>query len=152
MFLIFYLVFWNSDKSFRQKAQAEQIANFFDYIDESNIEKYHVWIKCFLLEFIKKWPKIDFLRLDKYIMLLQTIIRKYFDYNLKNNIIYTDSLRIFDFIGLAIKSGFYNFNFVSNVLNNIGYIIDQFFMDESFKNSPNNEFFSLFTDKLICVS
>jgi hypothetical protein len=146
-----HLVFWNSDKSIRQKAQAEKIANFFDYIDESSIEKYHVWIKCFLLEFIKKWPKIDFLRLDKYIMLLQTIIRKYFDFNLKNNK-FTDALRIFDYIVLAIKSGFYNFNFVSNVLNNIGYIIDQFFKDESFKNSPNHEFFSMFTDKLISVS
>ena len=102
------------------------------------------------MEFTKKWPKIDFLRLDKYIMLLQNIIRKYFDYNLKNNK-FTDALKIFDYIVLAIKSGFYNFNFVSNVLNNIGYIIDQFFKDESFKSSPNNEFFSLFTDKLISV-
>ena len=134
----------------RQKAQSEKIANFFDYINENDIEKYHIWIKCFLLEFIKKWPKIDFLRLDKYIMLTQTIIRKYFDYNLKNNN-YSDALKIFDYIVLAITSGFYNFNFVSDVLNNIGYIIDQFFKEESFKNSPNNEFLGLFTDKLISV-
>lgn len=84
-------------------------------------------------------------------MLLQTIIRKYFDYNLKNNQ-FTDALRIFDYIVLAIKSGFYNFNFISNVLNNIGYIIDQFFKDENFKNSPDNEILSMFTDKLISVS
>ncbi len=122
----------------------------FDYICDIEIEKFHVWIKCFLLEFIKKWPKIDFLRLDKYIMLSQTIIRKYFDYNLKNNK-FTDSLRIFDYIILAITSGFYNFNFVSNVLKNFGYIIDEFFKDESFKNSENNEFFSSFTEKLIEV-
>lgn len=83
-------------------------------------------------------------------MLLQTIIRKYFDFNLKNNK-FSDALRIFDYIVLSIKSGFYNYNFVSNVLNNIGYIIDQFFKDDSFKNSPNNEFFSSFTDKLISV-
>jgi len=135
---------------FRQKAQAEKIANFFDYIKENDIEKYNIWIKCFLLEFIKKWPKIDFLRMDKYIMLTQTIIRTYFKYNLKNNE-YNDSLRIFDYIVLAITSGYYNFNFVSNVLNNVGFIIDEFFKDEGFRKSPNNEFFSHFVDKLISV-
>lgn len=36
-----------------------------------------LWIKVFIVEFSKKWKSIDFLRLDKYIMLSQTIISKF---------------------------------------------------------------------------
>ena len=81
----FKKVFWNSDKQVYQRSQAEKIGNFFDYIEFEDIDKYHLWIKCFLLEFVKRWPKIDFLRLDKYVMLAQTIIKKYFDFNLLKN-------------------------------------------------------------------
>ena len=146
----FKKVFWNSDKQVYQRSQAEKIGNFFDYIEFEDIDKYHLWIKCFLLEFVKRWPKIDFLRLDKYVMLAQTIIKKYFDFNLLKNS-HKHCLKIFDFIILAIKSGFYNFNFISSVLNVVGYFIDEFFKNSNFKNSTNNDFFISFTDKLIFV-
>lgn len=84
-------------------------------------------------------------------MFTQTIIKIYFDYNLKNNP-HKDSLKIFDFIVLAIKCGHYNFSFVSTVLNSVSYIIDEFFKDDNFKNSLNDEFFCNFTDKLVSVS
>ena len=38
-----------------------------------------LWIKVFLLEFSNKWKSIDFLRLDKYIMLSQTVMLKFFE-------------------------------------------------------------------------
>jgi len=38
-----------------------------------------LWIKVFLVEFSKKWKSIDFLRLDKYIMLSQTVLLKFFE-------------------------------------------------------------------------
>lgn len=38
-----------------------------------------LWVKIFLLEFSKKWKSIDFHRLDKYIMLSQTILLNFFD-------------------------------------------------------------------------
>jgi len=122
----------------------------FDYIEIEEMEKYHIWIKCFLLEFIKKWPKIDFLRVDKYIMMTRTILEKYFNFNLKHNS-YKDCLRIFDYIILSVNSGFYNFNFLCQILNVISYMINEFFKNENFKNSSNDEFFRTFTEKIIFV-
>ena len=56
-----------------QIKSAQLIANLFDYT--YNIE--YFMIAC-LETFNSKWEKIDFLRLDKYIMLLDIIYEKFF--------------------------------------------------------------------------
>ena len=116
---------------------AEKIASIF-YDDNSdkcdsnfsvNSEQELVWIKTFFLEFIKKWPKIDFLRLDKYTMLTQTIVKKFFEYNL-NTQNFESLMKIFGIMNLTIKSGHYNFNFVSVILKLISWFIDDIFKTE----------------------
>lgn len=72
-----YLVFWNTDKPVNQKLTADDIAFKLDLFGEKSLSVDYV--NCFLTEFLKKWPKIDFLRLDKYIMLLQTVMKKFFE-------------------------------------------------------------------------
>lgn len=71
---LFYF-FWNTDKSIVQKASATQIANLLYSIkDKSNF-----LLSCFD-SFNSKWSKIDFLRLDKYIMLMDTVYSLFYNY------------------------------------------------------------------------
>lgn len=71
---LFYC-FWNTDKSIVQKASATQIANLLYSIkDKSNF-----LLSCFD-SFNSKWSKIDFLRLDKYIMLMDTVYSLFYNY------------------------------------------------------------------------
>jgi len=71
---IFYF-FWNTDKPIVQKASATQIANLLYSIkDKSNFI-----LTCFD-SFNSKWSKIDFLRLDKYIMLMDTVYALFYNY------------------------------------------------------------------------
>jgi hypothetical protein len=109
---------------------ADKVANiFYDENSKINNENEIIWIKTFFLEFIKKWPKIDFLRLDKYIMLTQSIVKKFFDSNLKNQN-FDNILKIFNIMNLTITSGHYNFNFVSVILKIISYFIEDIFKNE----------------------
>ena len=74
-------MFWNTDKPVNQKLTADNIALKLELFEEKDtIVKF---INCFLTEFLKKWAKIDFLRLDKYIMLVQTVMQKFFDISLE---------------------------------------------------------------------
>ena len=76
--MLLIVVFWNTDKPVNQKLTADDIALKLDLFgDKKNVIV--VFVKSFLTEFIKKWPKIDFLRLDKYIMLVQTVMKKFFE-------------------------------------------------------------------------
>jgi hypothetical protein len=87
--ILFNLVFWNTDKPVNQKLTADDIAFKLDLFgDKILIVNF---ITSFLTEFTKKWPKIDFLRLDKYIMLVQTVMKKFFEICLesKNLEVYT---------------------------------------------------------------
>lgn len=110
---------------------AEKVSNIY-YSDNKNAinpENEILWIKTFFLEFIKKWPKIDFLRLDKYTMLTQSIVRKFFENNLENQN-FENIMKIFNIINMTITSGHYNFNFVSVILKLISWFIDDIFKSE----------------------
>lgn len=110
---------------------AEKVSNIY-YSDNKNAinsENEILWIKTFFLEFIKKWPKIDFLRLDKYTMLTQSIVRKFFENNLENQN-FENIMKIFNIMNMTITSGHYNFNFVSVILKLISRFIDDIFKSE----------------------
>lgn len=110
---------------------AEKVSNIY-YSDNKNAinsENEILWIKTFFLEFIKKWPKIDFLRLDKYTMLTQSIVRKFFENNLENQN-FENIMKIFNIMNMTITSGHYNFNFVSVILKLISWFIDDIFKSE----------------------
>jgi hypothetical protein len=98
-------------------------------IDDSNPKNYSIWIKTFLIEFLKKWTKIDFLRMDKYTMLTQTVIKTYLEYNLniQNN---ENILNFFDHVDFSIKSGHYNYSFIAVILKIFSYFIDEVFQSE----------------------
>lgn len=70
---ILFTDFWNTDKQVVQIRSAKLICNLFD--NTLNIEYFMI---CALEEFNSKWPKIDFLRLDKYIMLMDSLYEKFF--------------------------------------------------------------------------
>lgn len=129
--ILFILVYWNSDKPSYQKKMADKVANiFYDENSKINNENEIIWIKTFFLEFIKKWPKIDFLRLDKYVMLTQTIVNKFFESNLHTQN-FENILKIFNIMNQTITSGHYNFNFVSVILKIISNFIEEIFKKES---------------------
>lgn len=109
---------------------ADKVANLF-LDDEMNFnsENYEVWIRTFMLEFIKKWPKIDFHRMDKYIMFTQTILKKYFEVNLQNEN-FDILLNFFDLVSFCITSGYYNFSFISVILKFISFFIEDVFKNE----------------------
>jgi len=110
---------------------AEKVSNIY-YSDNKNAinsENEILWIKTFFLEFIKKWPKIDFLRLDKYTMLTQSIVKKFFENNLENQN-FENIMKIFNIMNMTITSGHYNFNFVSVILKLISRFIDDIFKSE----------------------
>jgi hypothetical protein len=133
---------------------AEKVANvFYDENTKVNSENEIVWIRTFFLEFVKKWPKIDFLRLDKYIMLAQTIVKKFFETNLQNQN-FENILKIFKIMSLTITSGFYNFSFVSVILKLISFFIDDIFKIEGeieIKKKFLECYFLEFFEKLIEV-
>lgn len=73
-----FFLFWNSDKGYVQKQLADNISTII--LDQDcGFNTKVLWIKVFLLEFSNKWKSIDFLRLDKYIMLSQTVMLKFFE-------------------------------------------------------------------------
>ena len=74
-------MFWNTDKPVNQKLTADDIAFKLELFGEKDLIVR--FINSFLTEFMKKWAKIDFLRLDKYIMLVQTVMKKFFDLSLE---------------------------------------------------------------------
>jgi hypothetical protein len=152
------LVYWNADKSVYQRKLADKIANIFVGEDMNDMnfssENYELWIKNFMLEFIKKWPKIDFHRMDKYIMLTQTILKRYFEVNLQNenfNIL----INFFDLISFCITSGFYNFSFISVILKLISFFIDDIFNNKEeaeMKRKFLEGYFLDFFEKLLKVN
>jgi hypothetical protein len=113
------LVFWNSDKPVYQKEMANRVAALF----KLEYGSYEIWLKTLLLEFMKKWIDIDFLRLDKYAMLIQTIIKKYLDDCLINEK-YSMILEIFNYLSKSHHSGTYNYNFVNIVISSISQFLN----------------------------
>lgn len=129
---------------------ADKIANLLTndnkLLDTQTLEKNQIWIRHFLFEFMKKWTKIDFLRMDKYIMLVQTIIRKYFEINL-NDKNFNEILSIFDSISQCLNAGFYNFSFILQILNLFSWLIDEIFKETLIIINDKN--FSNFIDKIL---
>jgi hypothetical protein len=105
------------------------VASIFYEDNSASAENEIIWIKTFFLEFIKKWPKIDFLRLDKYTMLTQTVVKKFFENNLLTQN-FDNIMKIFNIMNLTITSGYYNFNFVNGILKLISWFIDDIFKSE----------------------
>ena len=64
---------------------------------------------------MKKWTHIDFLRLDKYVMLTHTVLLKYLSVCYSNKK-YDMILDVLDYISVSNHSGNYNYNFISNVM------------------------------------
>ena len=154
VYFISCLVFWNADKPIYQKKMAEKLSDVF-FNDQINfdLESEYLWMKCFFVEFVKKWPKIDFLRMDKYIMLTGVIVKKFFNINLQNQN-FEQNLKIYDIIILIIKSGNYNFSFVSIILKLISQFIDEIFkvdVDTEVKHKFLEGYFLEFFEKLIKV-
>lgn len=72
-----FFYFWNTDKPAVQKAAAEGIASLFSSVkDKDN------FILTCIVCFNSKWSKIDFHRMDKYIMLMDTLYERFFNYSL----------------------------------------------------------------------
>jgi hypothetical protein len=106
------------------------------------------------MEFIKKWTKIDFLRLDKYIMLTQTIVKKFFENNMLSQN-YENVLNIFKLIEITIKTGLYNFSFISVIMKLVAHFVDDLFKTDSdidIKKKFLEGYFLDFFEKLISVS
>jgi hypothetical protein len=83
---------------------------------------------------MKKWTSIDFLRLDKYIMLVQTVLANFLNKclelgNFKNLFI------VFDYLSESRKSGFYNFNFVVSILKPISNALEKLIVQSSIENN-----------------
>jgi hypothetical protein len=85
---------------------------------------HNLWIKVFLFEFMKKWTSIDFLRLDKYIMLVQTVLTNYLDKAIEGGIL-KNIYAVFDFLCESRKGGFYNFNFIACILKPISNALEK---------------------------
>ena len=105
------------------------------------------------MEFLKKWTNIDFLRIDKYIMLAETIIKFYLEYNLSHKN-FANVANYFGFVDDCVSSGFYNFSFISVILKMFIYIVDDLF---SIKKDPEvrkeflENYLLIILDKLIKV-
>lgn len=72
----------------------------------------------FIFEFLRKWRSIDFLRLDKYILLSDKVLTTFLDYCIEKNLIKTISKFVY-FTKQSVKSEFYNFGFNNNMIKNI---------------------------------
>lgn len=70
-----FFYFWNTDKPAIQKAAAEGIANLFSSVKDKD----NFILSCVVC-FNSKWSKIDFHRMDKYIMLMDTLYERFFSY------------------------------------------------------------------------
>jgi hypothetical protein len=102
---------------------AEKIAEIFPAEDSQPL--YNVWIKSFLNTFVKKWSLIDFLRMDKYIMLVESILQKFIDEKI-NNSLFSDIFLIFDFIKEVINTSNYNFSFITTLHKTIAQLVGKF--------------------------
>lgn len=100
---------------------AEKIGKITEEFDKNKAEQ---WIKFFLQEFIKKFSLIDFLRMDKYIMLTEVILKNFLIHSNKEGNL--DSiLQFIQFFSSNLHCGNYNFCFVSIVIKIISTFIQE---------------------------
>jgi hypothetical protein len=146
------IAFWNADKPVYQRQIAERISKLFieSYSqNESSLKTFYpLWIKTFLIEFLKKWTQIDFLRMDKYIMLVEAVIKYYLEYNLSHKN-FENVKNYFDHVENCVHSGFYNYSFISVILKLFIYILNDLF--ENSKISENSEVRKEFLEDYLIV-
>jgi hypothetical protein len=148
------------DKPVYQKQIAERISKLFidsSTNDDSNSENlstfYPLWIKTFLIEFLKKWTQIDFLRMDKYIMLVENVIKFYLEYNLSKRK-FENLTNYFVYVENGLNSGFYNYSFTSVILRLFLYTVDDLFMnkkDSEIRKEFLEDYLMITIEKLIKV-
>lgn len=111
-------------------------SEFIDYSD--------IWIHSFIREFIKKYSSIDFLRLDKYIMLTDQIISVYLHACLTKKK-YSKINKVIQCLKNETSVHNFNYSFEVNVLKTIGRFIDYVFKkkDEFVKSQWDNFFYSV---------
>ena len=127
-----YYFFWNCDKSSYQLTIAKKISNLIIIKENELIFNYEEFIKSFIKVFSNKFQSIDFLRLDKYIMLTDQIISFYFSVIQKTN----NNNKIINFFKILIENKSNSVSFANAIykvigrfikLNNENEIMKQFF-------------------------
>jgi hypothetical protein len=95
---------------------------------------------------MKKWTSIDFLRLDKYIMLVQTVLEKYFEVNFAKQK-FENISEIVDYINELRNSGIYNFNFISSIVKPLSNTLERII----YESNINPEKFKKLVNKILNV-
>lgn len=130
---------------------ANKIASFiYKSDDKKDLINFHEnWIFMFIHDLTIQFKKIDFLRVDKYLMLSDQVISNYFVACL-NNKKFDSTNKLVDRLTKEINDEFYSFSLQANILKIISKFIDEIFK-ESNKNSKlfiqNN--FATFFEKIL---
>ena len=132
-----YYFFWNCDKSSYQLTIAKKISNLIIIKENELIFNYEEFIKSFIKVFSNKFQSIDFLRLDKYIMLTDQIISFYFSVIQKTN----NNNKIINFFKILIENKSNSVSFANAIYKVIGRFIKLNNENEIMKN-----FFEKFLD------
>lgn len=151
-----FLVFWNADKPQYQLLISKKVAGFI-FKGEDNksdlINTYEEWIFGFVNEFMKKFVKIDFLRMDKYLMFSDQII-SIFLVECVNKKKFSSLGKFLENLSLQIKTNNYNFSFEANILRILSRFIEYIFNKEHHENHQNvdtfiQNYFLKFFEKLL---
>lgn len=146
---IFYS-FWNTDKRNYQLQISKQIAGFITSSSSILINTSQSWIESFINEFSIKFSSVDYLRLDKYIMLSDQIISTYL-FECLNNKSEKCFKQIISYVSYLIErihnKNNYNFTFQSVHLKLIARFIEYVLNDIS----NHNEFVSKYLKEFIKV-
>lgn len=92
--------------------------------------------------------------MDKYIMLVEAVIKFYLEYNLSHK--YFENLTIyFEYVNNCVNSGFYNYSFISVILRLFIYFVNDLFNNDTKDPEIRKEFLEdylmVIMDKLIKV-
>ena len=131
-----YYFFWNCDKSSYQLITAKKISNLILKKENELINNYEEFIISFIKVFSNKFQSIDFLRLDKYIMLTDQIISFYFSIIQKTN----NNKNLINFFKILIENKSNSVSFANAIYKVIGRFI---------KLNNNNEIMEKFFEKFL---
>ena len=131
-----YYFFWNCDKSSYQLITAKKISNLILIKENELINNYEEFIISFIKVFSNKFQSIDFLRLDKYIMLTDQIISFYFSIIQKTN----NNKNLMNFFKILIENKNNSVSFANAIYKVIGRFI---------KLNNNNEIMEKFFEKFL---
>jgi hypothetical protein len=93
--------------------------------------------------------------MDKYIMLLENVIKIYLEYNLSHKN-FENLKNYFGFVENCVNSGFYNYSFISVVLRLFLYLVNDLFknneeIDSEIRKEFLEDYLIVIMDKLIKV-